>query len=202
MVFRKIPQTRLSKTWDQIPVFSNLQSAPFVNPQWKFCMHFDTTLPYKIEVGKNILISLRRAVKILCQISGEKNTILKKKKVETVYLSNSTFVTTKTGWLSTDHYLFPSTCYHRKQRIKINRYQKNTILIIFFSCLWIITVCSINIFLCVCLISHPLTNVSIVQQASHPISQIPSFLNPTFPILWAHLLQELMQVARTSFLTL
>lgn len=113
-------------------------------------MHFDTTLPYKIEVGKNILISLRRAVKILCQISGEKNTILKKKKkVETVYLSNSTFVTTKTGWLSTDHYLFPSTCYHRKQRIKINRYQKNTILIFFFSCLWIITVCSINIFLCV-----------------------------------------------------
>lgn len=112
--------------------YSQTYKQPLLSTQWKFCMHFDTMLPYKTEVWKNILISLRRAVKILCQISGEKIQYLKKKKKLKQYncLIPHVWLQKQVGFLQIT--LFPSTRCHRKQRIKISRYLKNKILMNFF----------------------------------------------------------------------
>lgn len=73
---------------------------------------------------------VRRAFKTLCQISGEKKYIVLKKRLKLYrlpYRCHSIGMTTKTGWLSANHTLFPSIYCYRKQRIKISRDMKDKI---------------------------------------------------------------------------
>lgn len=73
---------------------------------------------------------VRRAFKTLCQISGEKKYIVLKKRLKLYrlpYRCHSIGMTTKTGWLSANHTLFPSIYCCRKQRIKISRDMKDKI---------------------------------------------------------------------------